>query len=131
MNRMIFALICAVPLTIGGSAQAEEAGEYEFIVACSGCHGVSGQGDGPLADLMNIPVPDLTQLSAGAGGQFPFSAVLATIDGRDDVRAHGSVMPVWGERFASSATSRQGESADMVARGRVLSLAVYLESIQQ
>jgi hypothetical protein len=58
-------------------------------------------------------------------------AVLATIDGRDGVRAHGSTMPIWGERFEASATSQRGETADMVARGRILSLIYYLQSIQE
>jgi hypothetical protein len=40
-------------------------------------------------------------------------------------------MPIWGERFQASATSQRGETADMVARGRILSLVSYLQSIQQ
>ncbi len=88
-------------------------------------------GDGPLAELLNISTPSLLGLRQANDGSFPFEAVLTTIDGRDGVRAHGSTMPVWGERFQSSATSQRGETADMVARGRILSLAYYLQSIQQ
>ena len=88
-------------------------------------------GDGPLADLLSIPTPSLVQLSQQNDGVFPFEAILTTVDGRDGVRAHGSTMPVWGERYRTSATSERGETADMVARGRMLSLVYYLQSVQQ
>ena len=114
-----------------GPASADSAGEYEYMVACAGCHGESGMGMGPFADLLNIATPSLVALAKENGGNFPFEAVLTTIDGRDGVRAHGSAMPIWGERFKQSATSERGETSDMVARGRILSLVYYLQSIQQ
>lgn len=112
-------------------ALADSAGEREYMVACAGCHGESGMGDGPFAELLNITTPGLLQLSEANGGSFPFEAVLSTIDGRDGVRAHGSTMPIWGERFQASAMSQRGETADMVAKGRILSLVYYLQSVQQ
>ncbi|SNS76003.1 c-type cytochrome [Tropicimonas sediminicola] len=108
-----------------------ELGQQEYLVACAGCHGESGMGDGPLADLLNITTPSLLELSQANDGSFPYEAVLTTIDGRDGVRAHGSTMPIWGERFQISATSQRGETAEMVARGRILSLVYYLQSIQK
>ena len=112
-------------------AFAEIVGEREYNIACAGCHGASAKGDGPVAELLNISTPSLLELTQAKDGSFPFEAVLSTIDGRDDVRAHGSAMPIWGERFQSSANSQRGETADMVARGRILSLVYYLQSIQQ
>jgi mono/diheme cytochrome c family protein len=117
--------------SLAGSAFADIVGEQEYMVACSGCHGESAMGDGPLAELLNVTTPNLVELTQKNDGSFPFEAVLSTIDGRDGVRAHGSTMPIWGERFEASATSRLGETADMVARGRILSLIYYLQSIQQ
>ncbi|SFD17210.1 cytochrome c [Tropicimonas isoalkanivorans] len=110
---------------------AEISGEHEYKVACAGRHAESAMGDGPLATLLNISIPSLVDLSQSNDGAFPFEAVLTTIDGRDGVRAHGSAMPIWGERFQNSATSQRGETSDMVARGRILSLVYYLQSIQQ
>lgn len=124
---MIAGMVCA----LAGPALADAAGEQEYMVACAGCHGESGMGDGPFASLLNISTPSLVSLSQANGGQFPYETVLMTIDGRNDVRAHGSAMPIWGERFQVSATSQRGESSDMVARGRILSLVTYLQSIQQ
>ncbi len=88
-------------------------------------------GDGPLAELLNISTPSLLELAQANDGTFPYEAVLATIDGRDGVRAHGSKMPIWGERFQVSATSQRGETAEMVALGRMLALVHYLETVQE
>ena len=123
--------LLAVLILSSSPVLADDAGKREYNVACAGCHGESAMGDGPLAGLLNISTPSLLSLTQGNDGTFPFQAILSTIDGRDGVRAHGSTMPIWGERFQTSATSQRGETADMVARGRILSLVYYLQSIQQ
>ncbi len=113
------------------SASAESAGQNEYMIACAGCHGVSGKGDGPLAGLLKAETPDLTALAERNGGEFPFEYTLFMIDRRNVIPVHGDDMPIWGERFQVSATSQRGETAEMVARGRILSLVYYLESIQK
>ena len=123
--------LLAVLILSSSPVLADDAGKREYNVACAGCHGESAMGDGPLAGLLNVSTPNLLSLTQVNDGTFPFQAILSTIDGRDGVRAHGSTMPIWGERFQASATSQRGESADMVARGRILSLVYYLQSIQQ
>lgn len=138
-NFYILKIAISAIVVMTAPAFAESAGEKEYIIACSGCHGESAMGDGPLAGLLNITTPSLVEISQANDGNFPFQAVLTTIDGRDGVRAHGSTMPIWGERFQPSATIQRGESdqtawsetADMVARGRILSLVYYLQSIQK
>ena len=125
------AKLLAVLIISSSPALADVDGEREYNVACAGCHGESAMGDGPLAGLLNISTPSLLSLKQENDGSFPFEGILTTIDGRDGVRAHGSTMPIWGERFKASATSQRGETADMVARGRILSLVYYLQSIQQ
>ena len=125
------AKLLAVLLLSSSPALADVAGEREYNVACAGCHGESAMGDGPLAGLLNISTPSLLSLTQENDGSFPFDAILTTIDGRDGVRAHGSTMPIWGERFQTSAISERGETPDMVARGRILSLVYYLQSIQK
>ena len=123
-------LIAAPTLSIAQDATIE-AGGREYALACAGCHGESGMGDGPLAGLLEIETPNLTTITERTGGgDFPYYNTLKLIDGRD-VRAHGGDMPIWGERFQISATSQRGETADMVARGRILSLVYYIESIQE
>lgn len=122
----------------GGSDEIE-LGRKEYVVACAGCHGDSGKGDGPIAQLIDVSTPDLTQLSRHFGGSFPFRNTLLLIDGRNDIRAHGSEMPVWGDRYMSSAEDvamdrfpgMSAEVAQAITRGRLLSLVYYLESIQE
>ena len=81
---------------------------------------------------MTVVVPPLTGLAAANGGVFPMQEVVAIIDGRTDVRAHGSGMPVWGTVYQDPmAGAVSGQSPDLIARGRILSLAYYLESIQE
>ncbi|MEE4119351.1 MAG: cytochrome c [Paracoccaceae bacterium] len=128
--------LMAAALAAAGSAAADPVGRAEYLVACAGCHGESAMGDGPLAGLLEIETPGLTRLAAATGGEFPYESVIATIDGRDGVRAHGDPMPVWGDRYVTAALVAEGEAAspetvDMMARARILSLVVYLISIQE
>ena len=116
-----------------GAAAEGDAGAREYAVACAGCHGESGKGDGPLAGLLQIHTPDLTALAAKAGGAFPYAETLRLIDGRNEVRAHGSAMPVWGDRFfvsAAVADGRDPAEADLVAKGRMLALVSHLAAMQ-
>ncbi len=111
---------------------AEEAGEFEYMNACAACHGEDGKGKGPVSEYMTVISPALTGLAAANDGVFPMESVLAIIDGRADVRAHGSGMPVWGAVFNDPlAAAVSGQSADYITRGRILSLAYYLASIQE
>ena len=114
-----------------GAAVADDAGRQEFMNSCASCHGESAAGDGPLAELMTVPVPALTGLSAANDGEFPMLEVIHAIDGRQGTRGHGYPMPVWGSRFARDAEDAMGYGAEAIVRGRILSLAYYLESIQQ
>jgi len=107
-------------------------GESEYMVACAVCHGESGKGAGPFAPLLNIEVPGLTTLAADNEGEFPFLKTFMMIDGRSPIRAHGSEMPVWGDRYLKSAREYFGPyGAEIVTNGRILSLVNYLETIQE
>jgi hypothetical protein len=97
---------------------------------CSSCHGSGGHGDGPVASLLKIGVPDLTRLAQHDGGEFPAEDVRRTIDGRWDRRAHGARdMPVWGwQLYDSSAANDSAERAQVDSMiGRLVD---YLRSIQ-
>lgn len=132
MKRIGLVLAACMTVVATSAIAQEEAGRNEYMVACAGCHGESAMGDGPLAGLLKIETPSLTTLTAEKGsGDFPFEYVLWMVDGRNIIRAHGSAMPIWGERYQVSASSQRGETAEMVARGRMLSLVNYLETIQE
>ena len=118
-------------LALPFAAPADEAGKIEYMNHCAACHGESAVGDGPLAELMTVPVPDLTQVSAQNDGVFPMLEMIQVVDGRTGIRGHGYPMPVWGARFKSEVEGDIGAYAsEIVVRGRILSLAYYLESIQ-
>ncbi|MBY6203075.1 cytochrome c [Maritalea mobilis] len=109
-----------------------EAGMLEYQRACASCHGIAAQGNGPLAEFMTVPVPDLTQISLNNDGEFPMLQVIQIIDGRTGVRGHGYPMPVWGDRFSTELAPEIGEyGAELIVRGRILALATHLESIQE
>ena len=125
-------LLSVTSVAGAGTALAEDAGVGAALYTewCAACHGASGQGDGDMAGVMTIPAPNLTLLSASNGGVFPMLAVIHSIDGRTGLRAHGGAMPIFGAVFSTS----EGENpygSVLEARGRVLSLALYLESIQK
>ncbi|MCO4848353.1 MAG: c-type cytochrome [Yoonia sp.] len=114
---------------------ADEIGKAEYMNTCATCHGEGAAGDGPLAELMTVPVPPLTGLSAANDGAFPMLEVIQTIDGRSGTRGHGYPMPIWGARFRSEISDADSAGinygTETIVRARMLSLALYLESIQQ
>ncbi len=97
---------------------------------CATCHGPHGLGDGPMAEFMTLRVPDLTALSASSDGAFPMLRVIQAIDGRTGVRGHGTEMPIWGAEYKADAAATD-YGAEIEARGRILSLAYYLQSLQK
>jgi mono/diheme cytochrome c family protein len=126
--------LCAAALGFPALAQdaAEPAGQMEYLYNCSACHGETALGDGPIARYLNVETPGLTRLAAENGGAFPMLHVIDVIDGRTDVGPHGSIMPIWGDRFTATALQDAGRlRAEVIVRGRILSLARYLETIQE
>lgn len=115
--------------TRGESASTEEGGEL-YRLHCAGCHGAAGRGDGPVAPLMAVAVPDLTRIAARRGGRFPQDEVARIIDGLSPLAAHGTRhMPVWGYEFYSP--DADDETAQRQAAERVEQLTRFLGSIQQ
>lgn len=109
---------------------AQMSGMEMYEQLCSSCHGVSGQGDGPVSSLIKIGVPDLTRIAARDGGDFPTEDVRRTIDGRWDRRAHGARdMPVWGWQFYDSSSTNDAEERALVD-SMIDRLVNYLRSIQ-
>lgn len=114
----------------------EELGKQEFVRSCAACHGESGKGDGMLADMLVVAPPDLTSLRKRHGGKFPTSWVYRIIDGRNEIRPHGSrEMPIWGDRYRAEALRELplplNVGADALVHGRILSLVFYIDFIQE
>ena len=80
-------------------------------------------------------MPDLTVLSQNNKGIFPFDRVYQIIDGRKEVKAHGSrEMPVWGLYFnlQTSVFFENYPPSDTQSsiRSRILALTEYLYRLQ-
>ena len=120
--------------TIGAASAAE------YRVSCATCHGEGGGGNGPVAAQLKVKPADLTQLAKHNHGAFPFLKVYETIDGRVQVKAHGTrEMPVWGDRYQVELQQKFKAGDDIagkaqietVIRARILELIFYLQTIQQ
>ena len=104
-------------------------GETLFARHCSACHGQLGEGDGPVAQVMQVTVPNLRTLSQRSGGEFPREAVVNYIDGRELPAAHGDrYMPVWGDVFSWSELT--ATATEETVQARIGALADFLERIQ-
>lgn len=127
------ALTLAVLCAIGACSRPVEpsvSGAELFANHCSACHGALGEGDGPVAAVMQIGVPNLRNLSERNGGSFPADAARAYIDGRSLPVSHGDrYMPIWGNVFRWE-TGAEAEAESAVAT-RIDALVDYLETIQQ
>lgn len=135
--KSLFSVVSVAICLSAGAAGAQEVaiGKDIFNQYCATCHGSDGKGQGPLTELMLEKPSDLTRLAAdnqAEPGVFPMLRVIHVIDGRTGVRAHGGSMPTYGDVFTAEVEEEmESYGAVLETRGRILSLAMYLESIQQ
>lgn len=97
MHRLFFAVSLSLATQVGAETRAS--GEKLFMLHCAACHGQDGRGDGSMAPALKTAPSDLTKLAQANGGVFPTAQVIAQIDGRDALVAHGGTMPVYGWFF--------------------------------
>ena len=108
-----------------------EAGRVLFKRLCASCHGVGAKGDGVMTEVLKVTPADLTTIAARNNGVFDSQKVMAFIDGRERVLPHGTLaMPVWGEKLGGAEGTPQLEK-DIRLRSRLLSLTMFLKSIQR
>ncbi|MEM9473410.1 MAG: c-type cytochrome [Pseudomonadota bacterium] len=110
--------------------------ESLYQSSCSPCHGVSGDGRGPLAESLGTKVPALNNLAERYSGlYFPERFLIEVIDGRRNLGSHVKrEMPIWSERFGlvrgSQAKGVAAAAADAAARQKIEALVEYIRSIQ-
>jgi len=131
-------VIAAVMLTSAQAPQKEikhvpikhtspASGQLMYKSYCAVCHGTDGKGNGPAADALKVPPPDLTVLASKNGGKYPALKVAAIIRGEEVLAAHGSKdMPIWGYLFWSISGGHTSE-----VHQRVANLNQYIESLQK
>ncbi|HEY8519140.1 MAG TPA: c-type cytochrome [Gammaproteobacteria bacterium] len=122
----ILAALAAAPTAAQERAPAPS-GASLYASYCSACHGATGEGDGPVAAVMTVTVPNLRTLAMRSGGTFPTESVTEYVDGTRFPAAHGSrQMPIWGEVFEWDADGLARERA----RERIDAIVAYLAEIQ-
>jgi mono/diheme cytochrome c family protein len=135
-QRSVIALLSMMLLSVAPDLTAQEqevaaAGKVEFQRYCAVCHGPGGKGGSIMQhqNLLTIAPADLTRLSKNNKNEFPFWRVYDVVDGRVEVRGHGTrEMPIWGYAFQQE--EPKNLAAETKAVGRILSLVFYLQSIQ-
>ncbi|MBW4708105.1 c-type cytochrome [Roseobacter sp. YSTF-M11] len=129
---MRFFLIAALCLGQASAAQDLSEGKKLFRLHCATCHGVSAEGNGPMAPVLLVQPADLTQLSEKSGGQFPTFRVIQRIDGRDTLVSHGSDMPVYGWFFEGSDVAISTPSGQPIMTSQpIVDLVEWLKSVQE
>ena len=137
-KRIIFIVLLACMTNISvyadweGYKQAIDSGAKTYFRFCSVCHGGDGQGNGSYAINLTTPPPNLTRLAEKNNALFPWKQAYESIDGRSKHLAHGTTeMPVWSQLFDLRSWGQDHtEFADVIVRGRIFELLLYLESIQ-
>ena len=139
MSRTIAGLAAWTLVAPGFPLAAEKSiGQREYEGKCVMCHGVTGKGDGWLAEYLKHRTSSLTQLKRNNGGVFPFDRIYQVIDGRKEVQVHGArEMPVWGGvyRVESEKTYDwyfgQFYVDEGIVRARILALIEYISQLQE
>ena len=133
-GKIFAAIVLASVASASWSADKEDIGKREYDNNCIACHGVDGKG-GAYVDFLKTTPPDLTQLTKTNGGVFPLERVYGAIDGRQQVKSHGTrEMPIWGRDYQIRAGEHYyGDviyDSDAFVRGRILALVDYLNRLQ-
>jgi len=127
-------VMMALALPATALAQAKvDFGKGELDANCATCHGVTGKGSGPIADLLKRSPTDLTTLQKRNGGIFPMARVYEIIEGVG-VAEHGTRdMPIWGRVYSMKAAEYYMDvpyNVEAYVRARILALVEYLSRIQ-
>ncbi len=123
----------AIPLALAACVDKEEpTGSEDFVTFCAGCHGTSGQGDGPAAAGLDRKPADLTGLSARNNGVFPGTRVMAKIWGYTGGHDGTSPMPQFGPLLQGDLVPYDG--GDGIATPtpvRLVAIAEFLKTLQK
>ena len=130
--RAVTLALAAATSSVSAQEADIEAGKNLFLNSCWQCHGLDAKGFGPMAEMLAIDTPDLTELSKRNGGEFPTEAVARQIDGRSPLLAHGGEMPIFGPSLESdqNVTLRMKSGQQLMTGVPLANVIVFLESLQ-
>ena len=133
-------LLGAIVITFAGTTTTAalatdkvDIGKREYESNCIACHGKDLKG-GAYVDFLKVTPPDLSQLSRKNGGVFPFDRVYGSIDGRQELKGHGSRdMPIWGKDYQVKAGEYYVDvnyDPEAFIRARIFALIDYINRMQ-
>ena len=130
MRYILF--FCLLGLAAAASAQDADEGKVLFMDHCATCHGTSARGDGPMAAVLSVEPPDLTELADRNSGAFPTDYVVRRVDGREEVLAHGGPMPVFGMILeGESGVVDAPDGSPIFTTAAIVDLTEWLRTIQK
>ena len=125
-------LVFLVPfITLGSMLEADSTGKALFVDNCISCHGITGQGDGPIAKQLETTPADLTKISARRDGVWPMLEMMSIIDGYSRNTVPREDMPVF-ESFLDNEMVEfdTGNGEVVLAPSKLIEIVEYLETLQ-
>lgn len=108
-----------------------ERAKADYVNYCASCHGVGGEGNGPMASTLKTTPTNLTMLTKDNSGAFPYLKLRKIIDGsytEGKLRSHSSSdMPIWGDAFRREALGKDKYTA---AQARIMNILDYIAMFQ-
>jgi mono/diheme cytochrome c family protein len=130
MRAIILVGALALAGCMDGTSNPQVQPREDFLALCADCHGPFGKGDGPAAAGLTRKPANLTQLSAGNGGVYPGTRVMAKIWGYTGVTT-GSPMPAFAPLLDSQLIPYDGgDGIQTPTPLRLAALAEYLRLLQ-
>lgn len=81
ISILVSAILILTLASFAANAPSPTSGKELYQAYCASCHGIGGQGNGPVASALKTPPTDLTLLSKNNSGKYPEMHVLHAIEG--------------------------------------------------
>ena len=124
---ILFAAFLVQGLLSCNQTEKVKEGSELYASYCLMCHGETGVGNGPMADLLKNPPLDLTKITE-RHGKFPTDEIVAKVSGKQDIMGHGeSEMPI----FWVVIKNGENLTDDHEVEERINEIVAYLKKIQK
>lgn len=118
-------------LVMGSSLEAQSVGELLFKKNCVSCHGVTGQGGGPLSAGLGTAPANLTQIAARRDGVWPMLEIMSILDGYLKATNPRQDMPIIEDLLDNEMVEFDtGNGLMTLVPAKLVEVTNYLESLQ-
>ncbi|MHA6324902.1 c-type cytochrome [Roseivivax sp. CAU 1753] len=131
MRPTAIAMSLTTCVALLGCAPEQDTAYDDYANLCAGCHGLSGQGDGPMAESLAVQPSDLTRIAERNGGTFSRFQVMSKIHGYSGTMHDFSAMPGFqGLMESPTVLVEHDDGTVLPTPKRIVALTAYLESLQ-